>query len=311
MPAVSKPRLVFLVGPTASGKTGAGILLARKLRAEIISCDSMQVYKGMRILSSQPDPVQRRAVRHHLVGFLAPSRRFDAAKYRAAAMDKIGKLQKQGRSVLFVGGTGLYMSALLDGIFPAKGDKACRARLEKEAREQGSGQMHARLLMVDPEAAAKIHPNDAKRIVRALEVYEATGMQISALQKQRSGIAGEFEVRVFGLLLEKELLHRRIDERVKRMVKQGLVPEVRRLLRVRLSQTAQFAIGIREIKEYLRDKITLDEALAQIGRNTKAYAKRQMTWFKKDSRVQWVGVAKRDTAATVAARIYRLLWENK
>jgi tRNA dimethylallyltransferase len=284
-----KPRIIFLVGPTAVGKTELALKLARKLNAEIISCDSMQVYKGMEILSSQPAKRELKTIRHHLLGQISPIEQFNVSKYRSLALHKIREIIKRGKLPLFVGGSGLYMSVVIDGIFKIKAeDKEIRNKLYRKADRSGSSSLHQELIKVDPKAAVKIHPNDTKRIVRALEVFKVTGKPISELQATRIGLQNRYEIEIYGLALPREELDRKIDKRVEKMFRQGLVREVKKLLKRKLSQTSRFAIGIKEVKGYLDGEYSLDEAKELIQKNTRHYARRQMTWFRKDERIKWI-----------------------
>jgi tRNA dimethylallyltransferase len=284
-----KDKIVFLVGPTAVGKTAAAAILAKKINAEVISCDSMQVYKGMEIISSQPPAAIRKKLPHHLIGIIRPAQEYNVSVYRRAALKKIKEVIRKGKVPLFVGGTGLYMSVVIDGIFDLKAaDAGLRQRLYKEAENIGSHKLHNRLAKIDSEAAARIHPNDLRRIVRALEVFAVTGKPISLLQKQRKGITDQYDVKIFCLNMPRAKLHKRIVERVNKMFKQGLAAEVKRLLSRRLGKTASAAIGIKELKGYFDGAYGLDEARRQIIRNTCLYSKRQLTWFRKDKRIRWI-----------------------
>ena len=223
-----KIRLVFLVGPTAVGKTGVAIYLAKRLGSEIISCDSMQLYKGMDIITSKPKKSELKKVPHHLIGVISPAKEYNVTKYRSVALKKAEEIVKREKVPLFVGGTGLYMSVLLDGIFKAKAqDQKLRERLYKKAQRYGSAYLHKKLREVDPAAARKIHPNDLKRIIRALEVFKVTGKPISQLQKQRKGLPYNYEVKIFCLNMDRDKLYKRIDERVEKMFKEGLVKEAK------------------------------------------------------------------------------------
>lgn len=302
-----KPKIVFLVGPTASGKTDTAVSLAEKINAEIVSCDSMQVYKGMDILTSMPEASARKKAPHHLIGFISPEKEYNVSRYRREAVRKIREIVAKGKIPLFAGGTGLYMSVVVDGIFSGgKENPAVRQKLYRQSEKYGSGYLHARLKKIDPEAAEKIHPHDSKRIVRALEVYYTTGKQISFLQKQRKGITGEYDVRIYCLNPERTKLYERIDRRVEKMFASGLVTEVKKLLKKRLSRTAGKAIGIREVREYLAGHISLEEAKNTMKRNTRLYAKRQLTWFRKDTRTRWLDVGAGSTRLAVE-RIIREL----
>ncbi len=305
---MNKPLIVFLVGPTAAGKTETAIHLAKKLSAEIISCDSMQIYKGMDIISCLAQPALRKKTKHHLIDFVDPRKDYDVCRWRRRAQQVVRGIIRRKKLALFTGGTGLYMSVFIDGLFadPAK-DRKLRLRLEGLAEKKGSVYLHGRLRSVDPEAAARIHPNDARRIIRALEVHQATGKKISELQKNRRGLSAEYRIRIFCLDMDRRSLYRRIDERVERMFEEGLLGEVKKLLKLRLGRTAGFAIGIRELKDYLSGKYDLEAAKELIKRNTRRFAKRQLTWFRKDKRIERVKVAANEAPVHVAGRIFKKL----
>jgi len=299
-----KKLVVFLVGPTAAGKSAVALALARKLKAEIISCDSMQIYKGIDILTAKPTVPHLKMVKHHLVSVLSPTQDYNVARFRKAAVRKMNSILRRRKIPLFVGGTGLYISALVDGIFSLKpASRSLRLGLYRLAREKGSGYLYARLTEVDPEAAARIHPNDTKRIIRCLEVYKTAGEPISKLRKKRRGLADRYTVRIFCLTLPRQELYLRIDRRVEDMFKEGLLEEVRRLLKRGLGKTASFAIGIKEIKGFLEGAYDLEEAKRLIKRNTRHYAKRQLTWFRKDPRIEWIKAARGEPATVIAEKI--------
>lgn len=281
--------VVFIVGPTAVGKTALSLELAAKLGAEIISCDSMQVYRGMDILSSKPSTAERQRIPHHLIDVVEPNEDFNVSQYRRLCLKAIADIRSAGRLPVFVGGTGLYMNVMVDGIFEAKTeDEQVRKRLFAEASESGSALLHQRLAAVDPEAASKIHANDTKRIVRALEVYEVTGQPMSAMQKKRQGLEKDNRVFIFGLRMPLPALYERINRRVEEMFAAGLVEEVSALVSRPLSRTAQAAIGVPEVSGYLRGEYDLEEAKELLKQHTRQFSRRQMTWFRKDKRVQWV-----------------------
>lgn len=301
-----KPRIIFLVGPTATGKSRVAAALARKIKAEIISCDSMQIYKGMELLTSKPPAALTRAVPHHLLGAITATREYDVSRYYREAAARVSEITGRGKVPLIVGGTGLYMSVLLDGIFPGRGpEPEIRSHLYEQAQKKGSGFLYKRLCSIDPRAAFRIHPNDTRRIVRALEVFETTGRPISELQRQRKGLSYAYRVKVFGLDIPRQELYRRIEQRTENMFKRGLVSEVKGLLKLKLSRTARYAIGIREIQGYLRRLYSLEEAKRLIQKNTRNYAKRQLTWFRKDKRICWLKIKDKDTPASIAQRIYK------
>lgn len=303
-----KPKIIFLVGPTAIGKSQIGVCLAKKINAEIISCDSMQIYKRMDIVTSKPPLILRKSVNHHLIDIFTPTKEYNVAQYRRTALKKIKEVLNKGKTPLFIGGTGLYMSVVIDGIFKAKAEnKNIRRRLHKEIDTLGKKCLYARLEKLDPEAAAKIHPNDLRRIVRALEVLETSGMAISSLQKQRKGLDSKYNIRIFCLNMERNSLYRRIEDRVEEMLKKGLLQEVKKLLKLKLSKTAAAAIGIKELKGYLEGCYDLEEAKRLIKRNTRLYAKRQLSWFRKDKRIEWIQVLKEDKPAQLANTIFKML----
>jgi len=306
---MKKPNIIFLVGPTAAGKTQAAIYLARKANAEIVSCDSMQIYKGMDIISSKPAIYLRRKIAHHLIDIIPPTKEYNVSRFYKEAKSKVRDILARGKTPLFIGGTGLYMSILIEGIFKqVKVDKNIRLSLWKKAEKYGSDYLHERLKKIDPQAADKIHPNDTKRIVRALEVFEATGKPISLLQQERSGLAKEYNLKIFALDINRQKLYDRINQRVDKMFKQGLVGEIRRLLKLKLSKTASYAIGLRELKDYTQDLCSLEEAKEKIKLNTRQYAKRQITWFKKDKRITWIKVGSHDTPGEIAGKIWKKLY---
>ena len=281
-----KPRIIFLVGPTAAGKTALAIRMARKLNAEIISCDSMQIYKGMGILSSQPSRSDLKKIPHHLLGQVSPDKEFNVSKYRSLVLKKIREILDRGKLPLFVGGSGLYMSVVIDGIFKLKAEnKKIRKKLFLQAARLGNFKFHEKLRKIDPQSASKIHPNDTRRIVRALEVFEVSGKPISELQATRIGLKNKYDISILGLDIPRAELDQKINKRVDKMFRQGLVKEVKKLLKLKLSRTSRYAIGINEVRGYLGGLYSLKEAKELIKKNTRKYARRQITWFRKDKRI--------------------------
>lgn len=304
----AKNRIIFIVGPTAVGKSEVAGKVAKGINAEIVSCDSMQVYRGMDILSSMPSAKLRKKVKHHLIRFLNPDKNYNVARYRARALRIVKGIRQRNKIPLFVGGTGHYMSILIDGLFRTKPEnKSVRKKLYDLAHERGSTCLHGRLKQVDPVAAGKIHPHDTKRIVRALEVYETMGRPISELQKERKGLARQNEIRIFCLSMDRPKLYEKINRRVESMFRQGLVSEVRKLLKKKLSKTASYAIGLPEIKGYLNGNYDLRQAKHLIQRNSRRLAKRQLTWFRKDKRIEWIFCGPNDTEEALAGRIQERL----
>lgn len=302
-----KPKIAFLVGPTAIGKTDIAAVLAKKINAEIISCDSMQIYKGMDIITSKPRVSLQKKVKHHLLNLVSPRKEYNVSKYRQEAIKVIHDIHRKSKIPLFVGGAGLYMSVLVDGIFKLKTqDKALRNKFYAQAEKFGSRYLHDKLRKIDRKAAVKIHPNDAKRIIRALEVFKATGRPISELQKLRDGLIDKYDVKIFCLDMPRHKLYQRIDARVEKMFSEGLIKEVRRLFKNKLSKTASSAIGIKELKGYFDRSYDLGEAKRLIKRNSRRYAKRQLAWFRKDKRIQWIEIKTQKPKETVSVLIEKL-----
>ena len=273
----------FLSGPTASGKTRVGLELARQLGAEIVSMDSMALYRGLDIGTAKPSLAERLEVPHHLVDCLSPDEEYSLANYLQAAHVAVHNITARGRQVLFVGGTPLYLKALLRGIFQGPpADWELRRRLTHEAEQQPPGYLHQRLSAIDPLAANRLHASDTRRIVRALEVYEKTGRPISDWQQQFATVPTAEKCRVFALAWPRAQLNARIDARVDAMFEAGLVSEVRALVAqgVVLGRTAQQALGYREVLEHLAGQRTLDETIALVKTRTRQFAKRQETWFR-------------------------------
>jgi tRNA dimethylallyltransferase len=296
----------FLTGATASGKTAVGIALATALNAEIISLDSMAIYRGMDVGTAKPSPEERAAVPHHLIDIVEPSEDFSVAQYLDAAHVKVAEVRARGREVLFVGGTPLYLKALLRGLFegpPANWE--LRQQIEREVEEVGSAALHAHLEQIDPLAASAIHPNDTRRLIRALEVYRATGQPISHQQLEFDEGRPAHERRVFVLRRPREEQHRRINARVEEMLARGLVDEVRRLTSGgrTLGRTASQAVGYREVMDYLADVYDEATMTARIMTRTRQFAKRQGVWFRSLSECRWVDVAEDADAESIAERI--------
>jgi len=291
-----------LVGPTASGKTDVVLNLAEKLPIEVISCDSMQAYRRMSVLTQAPSPEVRARAPHHLVEFLEPSEEYSAGIFVERALGAIGAARRAGRTPVVAGGTMLYVTALLDGLFagPAK-DEGVRAELVARAEREGVAALYAELGASDAEAAAKIHPNDLRRIVRALEVMRIAGRKFSEMKLERKGLWGSGEdVRVYGLGVERPILYERINARTARMIEGGAVEEVKALQNQKLSMTAEMCLGVREIRAHLAGTLSLEEASEALKMNTRRYAKRQLSWFGGDDRIRWIR-AGADPAKAAAA----------
>ncbi|MDP8230724.1 MAG: tRNA (adenosine(37)-N6)-dimethylallyltransferase MiaA [Candidatus Gorgyraea atricola] len=279
-------QVIFLVGPTASGKTKVSLKLAKKLNAEIVSCDSMCVYKGMDILTSKPSKSDRRKVKHHLIDIIPPTKEFSVSEYRRLAIAAIEDIFKRGKTPLFVGGSGLYVKAMVDGLFTSAGkDEKFRKAQYVLAGKYGNKYLYNKLKKVDSERAKKIHLNDLRRIVRALEIYRTEKRRPSELLKKREALGYSFKI--FGIDRPREELYKNIDERVEDMFRQGIVKEVRNLSRRKLSLTAKKALGYNEVMGYIKGDLSLGQAKELLKKNTRHFAKRQLTWFRPDKRIQW------------------------
>lgn len=301
-------KLIFLVGPTAIGKTGISFELAKLIECEIISCDSMQVYKGMDVGTSKPAKALLDSIPHHLIDIIEPSEEFSVAQFRGIAVKAIEEILSRKRTPLLVGGSGLYVKVLIEGIFEAPTtDRELRNRLQQEAEEFGIGILYRRLQEADKDSAEKIHSNDLRRIIRALEVYEKAKAPISELRKKTTGLSDKYDIRIFGFNMERAALYRKIDERVDLMFSEGLVSEARALLEGKLSLTASQALGYKEAFGYLRGEYDLEEAKRLVKRNTRRFAKRQLTWFRHDGRVEWIMLDEDFDAEEAARGIWKKL----
>jgi tRNA dimethylallyltransferase len=284
----TKPKMVFILGPTGVGKSEFAVRLAGKIKGEIISCDSMQVYKGMAILSQYPSSKLRKAVPHHLIGVLKPSQEWSAADFIGKAKKIADNIIKRGKVPIIAGGTGLYARAFIEGLFPSPPkDEGLRRKIYKEAEKSGSAKIYDKLKKIDPVYAAKIHPNDVRRIVRAMEVYKLTGKPISEQHRETRGFKDEYDISIFILNRDRDELYERINKRVDGMFRQGAAKEVKRLKRVKLSKTAKAVLGYNEISAYINGKIGLEETKDLIKMNTRRYAKRQLTWFRREKGAVW------------------------
>ncbi|NMD10965.1 MAG: tRNA (adenosine(37)-N6)-dimethylallyltransferase MiaA [Acidobacteria bacterium] len=296
--------LVFILGPTGSGKSAFALRLAEERGGEIISCDSMQVYRGFDIGTDKPSAEDRARVPHHLIDVADAGTQFHAADFAALASEAIAAVRERERIPLVVGGTGLYFKALEDGLFPGPGrDEAVRSALDAEAGERGPEVLWERLAAVDPAYAAKTGRRDRIRIVRALEVFTLTGRPISEHFKRTEGLLGDERPVKIGLDRPRADLYRRIEERVDRMFDRGLIEETRRLLAGGVPESAApfKALGYKHVLRLLRGEICPDEAAALTKIDTRHYAKRQMTWFRKMPGVRWIQPDETDPASVLPA----------
>ena len=284
-------KIIFIVGPTAVGKSEVAACVAKKKSAEIVSCDSMQVYKEIQIANNKPSLKIRQNIPHHLIDVVSVAERFDVASFNQLASQAIQEIHDRRHWPLIVGGTGLYMQVLLDGIFEAKEiDLDLREELLQQAQDKGPEVLYNQLKLKDPRAAQKLHPHDLKRVVRALEVFLTEQQPISQLQKKRQGLWGQYDIQIFGLNCDRKKLYQKINERVERMFEEGLVDEIQSLQDLPLSQTASMIIGVKEVRGFLDGIYELEEAKELMKRNTRRLAKRQLTWFRKEKRIRWIDI---------------------
>ena len=301
---VTAPPLLVIVGPTGVGKTAASAHLAGRLGIEVVSADSRQVYRGMDVGTGKPTRVERAALPHHLLDLIEPDERYHAARFRREAIESIDLIRERGKLPVVVGGTGLYVRALLKGLDPAPpADPALRARMEALAAEMGVAALHARLAALDPDAARRLHPNDRVRIIRAIEKHG-----------RGSGGGGgwaravpPWSVLLFGLRQERNALNRRLEERARGMLSGGMMEEVKRLLAAGYDDKTpgMAGIGYRQFAAVAKGRMTEAEALGLMVRDTRRYAKRQMTWFAREPDIRWLDVDEMGGPEGTAERIVK------
>lgn len=283
--------VIAVVGPTATGKSALAIELAKVFGAEIVSADSKQIYQDLHIGTAVPDLSQREGIQHHLMQFVPRDEEFSVAKYALAAKEKIREIHERKKVPILVGGTGLYIDAVLKNMqfHETKSDPTLRKKLEQTAEEKGGAFLLETLQGYDPELAQKLHPNNLGRIIRAIEVYEQTGIPMSEMQKKALQTPPEYATCMLGLSFrDRQKLYERIDKRVLLMLQEGLLEELRSLSIEGLSQTARQSIGYKEFFAYLQGEESLEEAVEKTQRQTRRYAKRQLTWFGKNPLINWL-----------------------
>ena len=284
-------RLIGIIGPTAVGKTNLGIELAKRLKTEIISGDSMLVYHGFDIGTAKPTLEEQAGIVHHLIDILEPTKEFNVTKFKELASRHITRLNQQGKIPILVGGTGLYVKSLVEDyqFNETPGDEAYRMELEELAKVNGKEYVHAMLQKVDPKSAERLHVNDFRRVIRALEVYHIGGENISQKKNMETLV---FDAKIIGLTMERSKLYERINKRVDLMIEAGLVKEIEMLLNQGVDPTCQAmkGIGYKEIASYLQGEVTLDFAIDTIKKSTRHFAKRQLTWFRKMPYIDWYDV---------------------
>ncbi len=295
----------FLLGPTASGKSELALPLAEALDAEILSLDSMAVYQRMDIGTAKPGPAERARVPHHLVDLVEPWESFDAARYRREALRALEEVHSRGKGALFVGGTPFYYQVLTKGLFSGPGaDPEIRRKLVEEEEKGGEGTLHRKLARLDPQAAARIHPRDLKRLVRALEVLEISGKPLSALQREWNRKEPVLPHRGAGIRREPEVLKARIRERTRAMLEKGLVEETRSILAAGgFSRQASAALGYQQVLAFLEGRIPEEALEEEIARRTWRFVRKQRTWFRKFHHVRWLDPAGQEDPVEAFRRI--------
>ena len=291
-----KPKVVVICGPTASGKTALSIELAKKINGEIISCDSMQIYKDMNVGTAKPTKEEMQGIKHYLVDYVLPTKRYSVADYKRDAEKSIKKILEKGKVPIIVGGTGLYVDSLIYNIeYPEiKFDEQYRKKLEKEVEEKGLENLYKEAKKIDPIAVEKISKTDKKRLLRILEIYHATGKTKTEQEIISRRNEPKYDYKVYALLWDREKLYDRINLRVDLMIKQGLIEEVKSILeKYNTFPTAMQGLGYKEVVQYLNGELTKEEMIEKVKQETRRYAKRQMTWFRKNKQTVWLDAENR------------------
>ena len=287
-----KPKVIVIVGPTASGKTALSIELAKQINGEIVSCDSMQIYKDMNIGSAKPSLEEMQGIKHYMIDIVEPDKRFSVAEYKKQAEQAIEEILSKGKMPIVIGGTGLYADSLIYGIeYPEiEFDKNYRNELENIANsKEGLSNLYEKAKEIDSKAIEKISPNDKKRILRILEIYHSTGKTKTELEAESRKNEVKYDYRVFAINMDRQILYNRINKRVEIMIENGLIEEVKNLLdKYKEFPTAMQGLGYKEVVEYLNGYLTKDEMIEKIKQETRRYAKRQLTWFRKNKNTIWI-----------------------
>lgn len=287
-----EPKVIVIAGPTCSGKTNLSLILAEKLKSEIISADSRQIYKYLNIGTAKPDPKILKKIKHHFIDILNPDENYNVSKFENDSLKIIEKLFSENKVPIVVGGSGLYIKALVDGIFnSADADLDYREYLMEQRKLFGNEYLYDELKKIDPESAKKMLPQNWKRIVRALEVFHLTGKPIADHQKEYSRNI-KINFCQYALEWNREELYKRIEQRIDEMIKNGLIEEIKGILEKGFDENLNSlnTVGYKEIISYLKSEISLERAVELIKRNTRRYAKRQLTWFRKDKRIVWIKI---------------------
>jgi len=298
--------LVVVVGPTAVGKSRIAVEVAKAFETEVLTADSRQVYCGMDIGTDKPVPEERQGIPHRLIDLVAPGESFNAGLYRRQALDEIKRLYSDHRLPLVVGGTGLYVRTLLKGLCSAPpSDPTLRDALRREAKEEGPDRLYARLVEVDPASAARLHPRDESKVIRALEVYRLSGRPLSDFQQEHGFGERPFSALIIGLNRDRDALYRRIEARIEWQLAHGLIEETKKLLAqgCRQDSGAMKSLGYRQVAEHLAGEYDATELVRRFKRDTRRYAKRQLTWFRKEPGIQWLTIEESESAEYTASLV--------
>ena len=302
----NKPRILAVVGPTASGKTALAVELALRFNGEVISADSMQIYKGMSIATAKPDENEMKGIRHHLIDFLEPTETFSVSDFVNLADRTAKDILSREKLPVLCGGTGLYIRSFVENIqfTEEKSDPALREELNRRYKNEGGEKLIEELSEFDPETAQKLHPSQSKRIVRAIEIYRLSGITMSEAVRRSRSVPSPYDFTIIGITYaDRQKLYDRIDRRVDMMLEKGLIEEAKAFYRSAAGCTACAAIGYKELKPYLDGNCSLEEAVQRLKQETRHYAKRQLTWFRKDNNIDWIEA---DKTADITEEAYRI-----
>ncbi len=298
--------VVVIVGPTAVGKSRIAVEVAKAFETEVLTADSRQVYRGMDVGTDKPAPEERQGIPHRLIDLVGPDESFNAGLYRRQAIDEIERLYRDHRLPLVVGGTGLYVRTLLKGLCDAPPtDPIVRAALKQEAEDQGHDRLYVRLVEVDPVAASRLHPRDESKVLRALEVYQLSGRRMSEFQQEHGFAERPFSTLMIGLNRDRDALYRRIEERIDWQLAHGLIEETKQLLDqgYQRDSAAMKGLGYRQVAEHLAGVYDSAEMVRRFKRDTRRFSKRQMTWFRKESGIQWLTIEESESVQHTTARV--------
>ena len=288
---MDKPKVIVICGPTASGKTALGVELSKRINGEVVSCDSMQIYKDMTIGTAKPTTEETQGIQHYLIDFVSPDKRYSVAEFKQDATTAIEEILSKGKTPILVGGTGLYIDSMIYGIDynDIEIDENYRQQLETIAKKEGLETLYNKAKKIDPKAMEKISPNDKKRIIRVLEIYKATGKNKTEQEIESRKNEVKYDYKVFAIDMDRNLLYERINNRVDIMIENGLIHEVEEIIKkYETFPTAMQGLGYKEVVEYIEGKCSKEEMINKIKMQTRRYAKRQLTWFRKNKQTIWI-----------------------